>query len=138
MRRLCPKPEFGTRTIARHIVRAGIQISRSSVQRVLQEQACKPRTPQPQRKTKAPPSIQHPTEPHQVWHLDMTELRVLWMKFEIAVILDGFTRKIIGIKAFNRRPTTVWLIWLMPRLVKASARASWSLIVAVSSGVGSK
>ncbi|MEM9083278.1 MAG: DDE-type integrase/transposase/recombinase [Planctomycetota bacterium] len=106
MRRLCPEPEFGTRTIARHIVRAGIQISRSSVQRMLQEQACKPRTPEPQRKTKAPPSIQHPTEPHQVWDLDMTELRVLWLKFEIAVILDGFTRKIIEIKAFSRRSTT--------------------------------
>ena len=33
-----PEPEFGTRTIARHIVRAGIRISRTSVRRVLQEE----------------------------------------------------------------------------------------------------
>ena len=30
LRRLCPEPEFGTRTIARHLVRAGIAISRTT------------------------------------------------------------------------------------------------------------
>ena len=33
LRQLCPEPEMGTRTIARHLIRAGIQISRRSVQR---------------------------------------------------------------------------------------------------------
>jgi hypothetical protein len=37
IRRFCPEPEFGTRTIARHLIRAGIAISRSTVQRVLRE-----------------------------------------------------------------------------------------------------
>ncbi|MEL7483153.1 MAG: hypothetical protein AAFN41_02245 [Planctomycetota bacterium] len=36
MRVAFPEPEFGTRTIARHIVRADIKISRTSVRRVLQ------------------------------------------------------------------------------------------------------
>jgi transposase InsO family protein len=35
--RLCPEPEFGTRSIARQVVRASVQISRSTVQRVLRE-----------------------------------------------------------------------------------------------------
>jgi transposase len=35
IRRICPEPEVGTRTIAAMIVRKGIQISRSSVQRIL-------------------------------------------------------------------------------------------------------
>ncbi len=43
LRQLCPEPEFGTRTIARHVVRAGVQISRRTVQRVLRED--KPSTP---------------------------------------------------------------------------------------------
>ena len=30
LRRLCPQPECGTRTIARHIIRAAVQISRSA------------------------------------------------------------------------------------------------------------
>jgi len=37
LRRLCPEPEFGTRSMARQVVRASIQISRSTVQRVLRE-----------------------------------------------------------------------------------------------------
>src|SRR5258707_14762194 len=37
LRRLCPQPELGTRAIARHLVRASVAISRSTVQRVLRE-----------------------------------------------------------------------------------------------------
>ncbi len=47
LRRLCPEPEVGTRTIARHIVRAAVQISRSSVQRILREERPKRRSVKP-------------------------------------------------------------------------------------------
>jgi transposase len=40
LRRLCLEKEFGTRTLARHIVRAGIQISRASIRRILTEEPC--------------------------------------------------------------------------------------------------
>ncbi|MEO0632009.1 MAG: hypothetical protein AAFY46_14990, partial [Planctomycetota bacterium] len=103
-----PEPEFGTRTIARHIVRAGIKISRTSVRRVLQEQP--PRGPGSangrSRVTTAPKHVQHPTRPKQVWHLDMTDLRVLWRRFEIAAIVDGFSRRIVALHVFGHRPTT--------------------------------
>lgn len=36
IRVLCPERDFGTRTIARHLMRAGIQISRTSVKRILE------------------------------------------------------------------------------------------------------
>ncbi|MEL6797940.1 MAG: DDE-type integrase/transposase/recombinase [Planctomycetota bacterium] len=58
------------------------------------------------RVTKAPKHIQHPTQPTQVWHLDMTDLRVLWKRFEIAAIVDGFSRKIVALWVFDRRPMT--------------------------------
>lgn len=35
---MCPEPEFGSRTIARHIIRAGVVISRSSVRCIQQEE----------------------------------------------------------------------------------------------------
>ncbi|MEN1705640.1 MAG: hypothetical protein AAGJ54_09040 [Planctomycetota bacterium] len=35
IRQAFPEPEFGTRTIARHILRAGIQVSRTTIRRVL-------------------------------------------------------------------------------------------------------
>ena len=114
IRTLCPEPEFGSRTIVRHILRSGIAISRSSVRRILQEERGQRPTPTPQeRLTEAPKHLQHPTLPHQVWHLDLTELRILWMKFETAVIIDGFTRKIIAARVFNRRPTTPDLVALI-------------------------
>ena len=34
---MCPEPEFGTRSIARHLIRAGVQIGRATVQRVVRE-----------------------------------------------------------------------------------------------------
>ncbi|MEO1584287.1 MAG: DDE-type integrase/transposase/recombinase [Planctomycetota bacterium] len=103
-----PEPEFGTRTIARHIVRAGVKISRTSVKRVLQEKP--PERPGNaagrSRVTKAPKHVQHPTQPNQVWHLDMTDLRVLLKRFEIAAIVDGFSRRIVALHVFGHRPTT--------------------------------
>ncbi|GAB5496014.1 MAG: hypothetical protein Phyf2KO_10940 [Phycisphaerales bacterium] len=100
-----PEPEFGTRTIARHIMRAGIRVSRTSIRRVLQEGPPSPaKQHAPVRVTKAPAHVRHPTIPNQVWHLDMTEIRILWKKIEVAAIVDGFSRKVIAMKAFGRRP----------------------------------
>ncbi|MEN1705641.1 MAG: hypothetical protein AAGJ54_09045 [Planctomycetota bacterium] len=31
-------------------------------------------------------------------------LRVLWKKFEIAAVVDGFTGKIVALKVFGKRP----------------------------------
>lgn len=107
IREAFPEPEFGTRTIARHIMRAGIRVSRRSIRRMLQEGPPSPaKQHAPVRVTEAHAHVRHPTKPNQVWHLDMTEIRVLWKRVEIAAIVDGFSRKIITMKAFGRRPTS--------------------------------
>ena len=107
IREAFPEPEFGTRTIARHIMRAGIRVSRTSIRRVLQEGPQGPaKQHAPVRVTKAPAHVRYPAKPNQVWHLDMTEIRVLWKRVEIAAIVDGFSRKIIAMKAFGRRPAS--------------------------------
>jgi len=115
LRQTFPEPEFGTRTIARHVMRAGIRVSRTTIRRVLQEE--QPRQSRKHtsrhRRTKAPSHVQHPTTPHQVWHVDITTLRVLWKQVEIAAIVDGFTRKIIALKAFGLRPRTDDLVKLV-------------------------
>lgn len=116
MRQLCPERDFGTRTIARHIMRSGIQISRASVRRILEEE----RTPRlhcdvqsSRTKKTAPAHLIRPPKPHHVWHLDITSMRVLWMRLEVAAIIDGYSRKIVGIKAFARRPTTADMVKLI-------------------------
>ncbi len=53
IRALCPEREFGTRSIAMAIVRAGLKLSRSSVQRILREK--KPERPKPEALVRTPP-----------------------------------------------------------------------------------
>ncbi len=109
LRRLCPEPEFGTRTMARHLRRAGIQISRSSVQRMLRESETKkpPRKPRPAMEEPAgiqPHDLLKPKKPNHVWHSDITQIRVLWFTFFIAAVLDGFSRKVLALKVYARTP----------------------------------
>ncbi len=119
IRRLCPEREFGTRSIARHIVRAGIQISRASVRRILEEEMAKPRgcdarVRRPITNT-APDHLKRPRHPHQVWHTDITEFRILWLRVHVVAILDGFSRKIVAMRAFRRLVTTRQIVRLLDR-----------------------
>ncbi len=122
-RRLCPEKDFGSRSIARQMVRAWIQISRASVRRILEEEFVEPgrrNLPAP-----SPPSLRahhllKPNHPHHVWHTDITEIRVLWKRFVIAAVLDGYSRKLLAIRAFARRPNTN----AMNLLIKESVRRS--------------
>ncbi len=107
LRRLCPEPEFGTRTIARHFVRAGILIHRSSIQRIIREDPPKGR---PGKLPLVPAEgcesthLLAPNRTNKVWHLDLVEVRFLWMVYSVAAIVDGFTRRIIQMKAFVGQP----------------------------------
>ncbi|MGC8541311.1 MAG: transposase [Phycisphaerae bacterium] len=109
LRRLCPEPEFGTRTMARHLLRAGIQISRSTMQRVLREakptrQPTKPRPAMVEPAGIKPQNLLAPKKPNHVWHSDITQIRILWFTFFIAAIFDGFSRKILTLKVYARTP----------------------------------
>ncbi|MEQ9454089.1 MAG: DDE-type integrase/transposase/recombinase [Phycisphaeraceae bacterium] len=123
IRALCPERDFGTRTIARHLLRAGIRISDTSVRRILEEQ----RPPRPAHSAsdrsegrRAPEHFFKPPCPNHVWHLDLTVLRVLWLRFEVAAILDGFSRKIIALKLFRGRPTTPQMVALIDEVSRST------------------
>ncbi|MEQ9455519.1 MAG: DDE-type integrase/transposase/recombinase [Phycisphaeraceae bacterium] len=116
IRSLCPEREFGTRTSARHSMRAGIQISRASVLRILEEK----RPSRPPRCTSsgttsriAPDHFFDPPCPNHVWHMDMTVFRLLWLRYEVAAIIDGFSRKILALKVFSSSPSTDQLLALI-------------------------
>ena len=104
LRGLCPQPEFGTRTIARHLVRAGIQLSRATVQRVLRED--KPSRPPRRRPPLVPAAgvephhLLIPAKVNQTWQLDLTTLRLLWCRFTIAALIDGFSRKLLALRVY--------------------------------------
>lgn len=130
IREAFPEPEIGTRTIARHILRAGIGISRTTIRRVLQEEPPEPSRARqtPNRVTQAPDHVRHPTRPDQVWHLDLTEIRVLWSRIEIAAIIDGFSRKIIALKAFPNRPSSIEMAELIAASIDSNGAAPMFLI----------
>jgi len=125
LQRLCPEPEFGTRSIARQLVKAAVRISRSSVQRILRE----PKPTKPQTPAKRKPAMEEPagTTPHHlllpkhpnhVWHMDLTCVWVLWFTFHAAAILDGFSRKLLALRMYRRTPRTSTML----RLVKAAIK----------------
>ena len=117
LRRLCPEAEFGTRTIARHLLRSGIQISRSSVQRMLREnKPTKPQKPRPPMVAAMGVESHHllaPTTCNEVWHVDLTTLRLLWWKFTIAALMDGFSRKLLALKVYSRTARSRDMIQLL-------------------------
>ncbi|MHB1158507.1 MAG: transposase [Phycisphaerales bacterium] len=126
LRQLCPEPEFGTRTIARHLLRAGIAIRRTTVQRVLRERT--PVKPRPRRPKPVAVGIEShhlltPTQTNEVWHMDMTMLRVLWMQFTVAAIIDGFTRRLLALRVYGRTPRADQMAALVRRATADHGKA---------------
>jgi len=126
LRHLCPEREFGTRTIARHILRAGIQISRTTVRRILTE-------PPPTKPTLRIPDLNdfvmmqathlmNPKQSNRVWHLDLTSVRFLWLHLRIAAIVDGFSRRLIAMKVYRTAPTTNEMIRLLNQTIKRTGK----------------
>jgi len=58
----------------------------------------------------------------------MTEIRVLSKKIEVAAIVDGFSRKIIVMKAFGRRPSSRDLSELVESSIESSGASPRFLV----------
>ncbi len=125
IRSLCAERDFGTRTIARHIMRSGIQVSRASVRRILEEKDPRPVRveiiPQIRHQKTAPHHLLCPRQAHYVWHIDLTTVHFLCMRFEITAIIDGYSRKIVGLRAFKSSPTTSDLLKLVDSAIATEA-----------------
>jgi hypothetical protein len=75
------------------------------------------RTPMTKPDNIPPHDLLLPTQPNHVWHMDLTSIRLLWLRFTIAAILDGFSRKLLALKVFVKIPKQTDVI----RLVRATA-----------------
>jgi len=122
LRRLCPQPEIGTRTIGRFLIRPGIRISRSTVQRVLREEMPEPEAEAEEYATeqedapdvakqdddsgeKTPAKTQlygvlAPENRNDVWHLDLTTLTFLCFSLSLAAVLDGASRRLLALRLY--------------------------------------
>ena len=113
-RDVCGHLEWGSRTIAHKIAQLGLEISRSTVQRILRED--KPKRPTRSRATadgsgaKATAHILCPKKRNRTWHVDLTVLIVFGMRFHVAAVLDGFSRKLLALKIYARTPTALMMV----------------------------
>lgn len=104
LRHLCPETDIGSRTLRKFLVRRGIAISRTAIQNILREPPPKleplippegPKTPpeKPIEKKVAPPIKPYgplaPEAKNEVWHLDLTTVRIFWAKFTVAALMES-------------------------------------------------
>ena len=120
LRRLCPEPEFGTRTMARHLVRNAVKVSRSWVQKQLRHPS--PEAPKPKRNTRralVPPTgdkphhLLAPTAVNHTWHLDLMTLRILWLRFTVAALMDGYSRRLLALRVCRNAASSRQAITLL-------------------------
>jgi len=102
------------------IVQAGLQVSRSTVQRVLREKPPKrPARVALNPEGRAPYGLLKPKHTNRTWHLDLTVIRTLLRRYYVAAIVDGFSRKVLTLKICAHTPTTTAMLALVRRAMAA-------------------
>ncbi|OQB85564.1 MAG: Integrase core domain protein [Planctomycetes bacterium ADurb.Bin126] len=124
-------PSLGKRKIAQMLARAGLHLGTTTVQRVLKEKPTKPPT--------APAEAPVPTGrvvmanyPDHVHHVDLTVVPTsagLWASWLplalpqtwpfawwVAVVIDHFSRRAMGVAVFKKQPTSVEVRTFLGRL----------------------
>lgn len=135
-------PRLGKGKIAEVLCRAGIEISATSVKRILGE----PGFPGPAPKPEAVPGPRPPRRGNdEVWHIDATVVPTLgsglWVPWRpgtvelkwpycwwVAAVLDSGSRRCHGVGVFKKRPTAMELRDLLDRAMEESGRSPRILI----------
>lgn len=139
LKTLCPA--LGKHTIAETLARAGLHLSASTVARMLQEKSAPPPDPVPD-DTPPPtskPRVVNAKRPNHVWHVDLTVVPIAggfwipWLPFAwpqcfpfcwwTAVVVDHFSRRVMGTATFRKQPTSAQMCAFLGRAM-AAAKAS--------------
>ena len=67
---------------------------------------------------KEPYHLLRPKWVNRVWHIDLLSVQVLCLHFSVAVILDGFSRRLLCLRVYNRTPRARQMAALVRRMVK--------------------
>jgi transposase InsO family protein len=119
LKTLCPT--LGKRKIAAVLARAGLHLSATSVRRML-NQPSRYAPPPPPLKAKMTTPVVTARRPHHVWHVDLTvtptragfwcpwlpnALPQCWpFGWWIAVVIDHYSRRVLGTTTFYKQPTS--------------------------------
>ena len=124
------QPAWGTRRIAQVLARLGLNVSRTSVQRIVRQ---KPRR-RPPTSVPAKPRKRHkgirPKRPHHVWFIDLTTVKTCFgfRSFRVAAIIDAFSRAVVAIKAFADEPSAREIVHLVRRGIDSAGEGPTHLI----------
>jgi transposase InsO family protein len=142
-------PLLGTQRIANMLARAGLHIARTTVRRFLKKG---PRSTEPapaEASSVATPTAEPPKRiisrgPNHTWLVDLTVMPttagfwVPWLPFTfvqrwpfcwwIAVIIDHFSRKVVGHAEFKQQPTAAEVCRALGRAAKRAGRAPKYLV----------
>lgn len=116
---LCP--ELGKRKLAAMLARAGLHLGATTVARLWKAIPAQPTGTEQAPHDQAPRSIVA-RQPHDVWHVDLTVVPtgggfwVPWLPWSlpqrlpfgwwVAAIVDGYSRKVLGLRCFADQPSS--------------------------------
>jgi putative transposase len=66
-----------------------------------------------------PYHLLRPAYANHVWHMDLACLRILWLRFTIAAVLDGFSRKLLALRVYRRTPRSRDVLRLVQDAIRA-------------------
>ena len=55
---------------------------------------------------------------NRVWHVDLLSLQILWFRFSVAAILDGFSRRLLCLRVYRRTPRARDMAALVRRVAR--------------------
>ena len=136
LKALCPA--MGKKRIAQVLARAGLQLGATTVRRMLRQQ------PEPSDQADEALTIEDPISirttkakrPNHIWHVDLTVVPttagfwVPWVPFSklqcwpfcwwVAVVIDQFSRRVIGFALFTKAPTSTDVCGFLDRVTKSA------------------
>ena len=59
-----------------------------------------------------------PKRINRVWHVDLLSVQILWLRFSVAAILDGFSRRLLCLRVYRRTPRARDMAALVRRVAK--------------------
>jgi transposase InsO family protein len=139
-------PSMGKKQIAQFFARAGLHLGVSTVGRMLKESPCADDPPcemttadEPASDASAVERVVTARHPHHVWHADLTTVPtrlgwwLAWLPFSlpqmgpfgwyVLVVVDHFTRQVVGMEAFRKEPTSWQVRKFLGRLIARVGRA---------------
>jgi putative transposase len=138
---------MGKKRIAQVLARAGLQLSATTVGRMLA--ASVPNQPAPvedsDKSAREPPNrVVTARHPNHVWHVDLTLVPVTsgrwipWFPFSlpqvwpfvwhVAVVIDHFSRAVMGFAVFRKEPTSLEIRSFLGRAIHRAGRAPRHII----------